>query len=163
VSHNDVAAQHLKDVASNLDLMMTSFFQMWSPYVVESPFPAVDSEYDLEDLGPQYRLSYREGPASVAMTMDKDSTVGAVMVTRPEVNSVTWPQFTKTPKGFLPVSLDNDVRIPAQGGAAHVSTVITYQEVAGLQLPKTIKNIVRSNGTFYESEVAFTGCAATKR
>jgi hypothetical protein len=163
VSHNDVAAPYLKDVVRNLDLMMTSFFQLWSPYVVESPFPAVDSEYQVEDLGSQYRLSYKEGLASVAMTLDKDSTVGAVMVTRPEVNSVTWPQFTKTPKGFLPVSLDNDVRIPSQGGAAHVRTVITYQEVAGLQLPKTIKNTVTSNGTSYESEVALTGCAATKR
>ena len=119
------------------------FFQLWSPYVVASPFPAADSDYQLEDLGSQYRLSYQEGLASVAMTLDKDATVGAVMVTRPEVNSVTWPQFTKTPKGFVPVSFDNDVRIPAQGGAAHVRTVITYQEVAGLQLPKTIKNTVR--------------------
>jgi hypothetical protein len=97
------------------------------------------------------------------MTLDKDSTVGAVMVTRPEVNSVTWPQFTKTLKGFLPVSLDNDVRIPSKGGAAHVSTFITYQEVSGLQLPKTIKNTVTSSGTSYESEVALTGCAVTKR
>lgn len=163
VSHNDVAAQNLKDVASNLDLMLTSFFQMWSPYVVESPFPAVDSEYQLEDLGSQYRLSYKEGPASVTMTMDKDAAVGVVMVTRPEVNSVMWPQFTKTPKGFLPASLDNDVRIPSQGGAAHVSTLITYQEVSGLQLPKTIKNKVTSSGTSYALEVALTGCSATKR
>ena len=95
--------------------------------------------------------------------MDKDSTVGAVMVIRPEVNSVTWPQFTKTSKGFLPVSFDNDVRIPAQGGAAHVTTFITYQEVSGLQLPKMIRNKVTSSGTSYESEVALTGCAATKR
>ncbi len=143
VSHNEVTAPHLQDVVSNLELMMTSFFQLWSPYVVASPFPAADSDYQLEDLGSQYRLSYQEGLASVAMTLDKDATVGAVMVTRPEVNSVTWPQFTKTPKGFVPVSFDNDVRIPAQGGAAHVRTVITYQEVAGLQLPKTIKNTVR--------------------
>ncbi len=97
------------------------------------------------------------------MTLDKDATVGAVMVTRPEVNSVTWPQFTKTPKGFVPVSFDNDVRIPAQGGAAHVRTVITYQEVAGLQLPKTIKNTVTASGTSYEAEVALTDCAVTKR
>ena len=47
VSYNEVAAPNLKDVASNLDLMMVSFFQMWSPYVVGSPFPAVDSEYQL--------------------------------------------------------------------------------------------------------------------
>src|SRR6266852_5448905 len=113
---------------------------------VESPFPAVDSEYQLEDLGSQYRLSYKEGPASVAMTMDKDSLVGVVMVTRPEVTSVMWPQFTKTPQGFLPTSFDNDVRIPSQGAAAHVSTLITYQEVSGLQLPKTIKNTVTSSG-----------------
>src|SRR5262249_751785 len=159
VSHTEVAAQHLTDVARNLDLMMTSFFQLWSPYVIGSLFPAVDSDYQVDDLGSQYRVSYKDGPASVAITLDKDATVGAVMVTRPEVTSVTWPQFTKTSKGFLPVRLDNDVRIPAQGGAAHVRTVITYQEVAGLQLPKTITNTVTANGTSYEAEVALTGCA----
>src|SRR6185295_19289338 len=108
--------------------------------------------------GSQYRLSYKEGLASVTMTLDKDSTVGAVMVTRPEVNSVLWPQWTKTPKGFLPASFDSDVHIPSQGGAAHVRTVITYQEVSGLQLPKTIKNTVTSSGTSYEVDVAFTDC-----
>jgi hypothetical protein len=163
VSRSDVATQYLKDIARNLDLMITSFFQLWSPYVVGSPFPAVDSDYQVEDLGSQYRVSYKDGPASVVMTLDKDATVGAVMVTRPEVNSVTWPQFTQTPKGFLPVRFDNEVRMPAQGGAAHVRTVITYQEVAGLHLPQTITNTVTANGTSYESEVALTGCAATKR
>src|SRR5262245_6430980 len=103
VSHTDVAAQHLTDVARNLDLMMTSFFQLWSPYVIGSLFPAVDSDYQVDDLGSQYRVSYKDGPASVAITLDKDATIGAVMVTRPEVHSVTWPQFTKTSKGFLPV------------------------------------------------------------
>jgi len=132
VSHTDGAGQPLQDVISNLALMLTSFFRLWSPYVVASPFPAVDSDYEVEDLGAQYRLSYKDGAARVVMTLDKDATVGAVMVTRPEANSVTWPQFTKTPKGFLPVSLDNDVRMPAQGGAVHVRTVITSQEVAGL-------------------------------
>jgi hypothetical protein len=163
VSHNAVVAPNLQDVASNIDLMITSFFQMWAPYVVESPVPAVDSDYHVEDLGSQYRLSYKEGLASVVVTLDKDDAVGAVMVTRPEVNSVLWPQFTKTPKGFLPVRFESDVRIPGQGGAAHVSTAMTYQEVSGLQLPKTIQNKVTASGTSYAVEVVLTGCAATKR
>jgi hypothetical protein len=63
----------------------------------------------------------------------------------------------------LPVRFDSDVRIPAQGGAAHVRTALTYQEVSGLQLPKTIQNHVTASGTSYAVEVALTGCTATMR
>ena len=85
------------------------------------------------------------------------------MITGPNVNSATWPQFTKTAKGFLPASIDSDLRVPAKGGATHVATSVTYQEVSGFELPKTIREDITSGGNSDDIEVELTSCTATKR
>ena len=163
VSHNDLSDANLKKIVANTEQVVTSFFQLWSPYVVGTILPAPDGDYQLEDLGSQYRLAFKDGQASAVVMLDKDLSVGAFMITRAEVNSATWPQFSKTAKGFLPVSFDSDLRLPARGGAMHVVTKITYQEVSGFQLPKTVKNKVTSGENTVEVEVDLSGCTATKR
>jgi hypothetical protein len=163
VSHNDLADANLKKIVANTEQMVTSFFQLWSPYVVGTILPAPNGDYQLEDLGSQYRLAFKDGPASAVIMLDKDLSVGAFMITRAEVNSATWPQFSKTANGFLPVSFDSDLRLPARGGAMHVVTSIAYQDVSGFQLPKTIKNKVTSGDNTVQVEVDLSGCTATKR
>jgi hypothetical protein len=163
VTRNDISDENLKVIADDTDQIVTDFFAMWSPYVVGTVLPPPGGEYELEDLGPEYRLSFKNGPASSVITLDKDLGVGARMITGPNVNSVTWPQFTKTAKGFLPASIDSDLRVPANGGATHVAASITYQEVSGLELPKTIRENITSGENYDDIEVELTGCTATKR
>ncbi len=163
VTHDDLTDRDLKKIAANTEQMVTGFFQVWSPYVVGTALPAPDGDYQLEDLGSEYRLSFKDGSASAVITLDKDLSVGAFFITRPELNSATWPQFSKTAKGFLPVSFDSDLRLPARGGAMHVVTSITYQEISGFQLPKTIKNKVTNGDNTIQVEVELGACTATKR
>jgi hypothetical protein len=163
VTRSEIADENLKVIADDTDQMVTDFFALWSPYVVGTALPATDAEYELEDLGSEYRLSFKTGPASSVITLDKELTVGARIVTGPNVNSATWPQFTKTANGFLAASIDSDLRIPAKGGATHVAASITYQEVSGLQLPKTIREDITSGDNYDDIEVDLTGCTATKR
>jgi len=163
VTRSDIADENLKVIADDTDQMVVDFFALWSPYVVGTALPATDAAYELEDLGSEYRLTFKTGPASSVITLDKDLSVGARMITGPNVNSATWPQFTKTAKGFLPASIDSDLRVPAKGQATHVATSITYQEVSGLQLPKTIREDITRGDNYDDIEVELTGCMATKR
>ena len=163
VTRNDIADENLNVIADDTDQMVADFFALWSPYVVGTALPPTYADYELEDLGSEYRLSFKDGPANSVITLDKDLSVGARMITGPNVNSVTWPQFTKTANGFLPASIDSDLRVPAKGQATHVAASITYQEVSGLQLPKTIREDITSGDNYDDIEVDLTGCAASKR
>ncbi len=163
VSHNDISDENLKTIADDTDHMITDFFQRWAPYVVGTVFPALDADYQWEDLGSQYRLSFKDGAASSVITLDKDLSVDAVMITEPGLDSATWPEFTKSAKGFVPASIDSDLRVPANGGATHIATTITYQEVSGFELPKTVRTDITSGDNYDEVVVDFTGCAASKR
>jgi len=162
VTRNDIADENLKVIADDTDQMVVDFFALWSPYVVGTALPATEAEYEIEDLGSEYRLSFKTGPASSVITLDKDLSVGARMITGPNVNSATWPQFTKTAKGFLPASIDSDLRVPAKEGATHVAASVTYQEVSGFELPKTIREDITSGENYDDIEVDLTDCAATK-
>jgi hypothetical protein len=163
LSRNDISDANLKVIGDDTDQMITEFFQRWSPFVMGSAFPPPDSEYEIEELGSEYRLSFKNGSAISVIMLDKDLSVGVRMITGPELNIATWPQFTKTAKGFLPASIDTDLRVPGQGAATHVATSITYQEVSGFQLPKTIRNEITSGENSDEIEVELTGCTANKR
>ncbi len=163
VTRNDIPDENLKVIADDTGQMVTDFFGMWSPYVVGTVFPGPNDEYQLDDLRSEYRLSFRNGPVSSVITLDKDLSIGARMVTEPELNSATWPQFTKTANGLLPTNIDSDLRIPAKGGVTHVATSITYQEVSGIELPKTIREDITSGENSDEIDVDLTGCTATKR
>jgi hypothetical protein len=163
VSHNDISDENLKTIADDTDHMITDFFQRWAPYVVGTVFPALDADYQWEDLGSQYRLSFKDGATSSVITLEKDLSVDAVMITEPGLDSATWPEFTKSAKGFVPTSIDSDLRIPANGGVTHVATTVTYQEVSGFELPKTVRTDITSGDNSDEVVVDFTGCTAVKR
>jgi hypothetical protein len=163
VSRKDISDDNLKVIAEDARQTITNFFETWSPYVIGTVFPAPDGEYQLEDLGAEYRLSFKNGPASSVITLAKDFSVDARMITSPDLDSATWPQFSKTAKGFLPASIDTDLRVPANGGPTHVATSITYQEISGFQLPKTIRNEITTGEGSDEIEVDLTSCTATKR
>ncbi|HUK31175.1 MAG TPA: hypothetical protein VLV89_08675, partial [Candidatus Acidoferrum sp.] len=58
-SDQDSAA--LNQIYSGMKQMTEGFFQTATPFILDSPFPAADSDFQLEDQGSQYLLSYKEG------------------------------------------------------------------------------------------------------
>src|SRR5205807_10672221 len=57
---NEQAAKGFEQIYGGMDQAVSGFFATWSLFMLTSPLPEANSVYQLEDLGTQYRLSYKD-------------------------------------------------------------------------------------------------------
>jgi hypothetical protein len=169
ITHNDLPGESkemmaaLHQIYGGMEQMTSGFFDTWSLFMLNPPFPAVDSEYQLDDLGGQYRLSYKEGTADVVTSMSKDFAISEMKVTTAVFASSIRPQLTKTSKGLLFSGYEADYQSSDPGETTHLSVQIDYQEVSGLQLLRKLGLSGTYGGSPFQIEVKFSGCQAKKR
>jgi len=169
LTHNSVSpdntqmADAFKQIFTGVEQMTSGFFDTWKLFVLSPPFPPVDSEYQLEARGPQYRLSYKEGDTDVVTTMSRDFAITDMKVTTPEFDSTIQPKFTKTPKGFLFSAYDATYQSKNPGHATQLKVLIDYQEVDGLQIIQKLNLSGSYGGTPFAAELAFSDCKVTKK
>jgi hypothetical protein len=160
---NGQMAEGLNKVYGGMEQMVSGFFDTWSPFMVTSPLPAVDSNYVLDEKQGQWNLSYKEGTADVATTMSRDLAISALKVTTPEFNSTIQPQFSRSPKGFVLTGYQAEYFGKSPDEATKLNVRIAYQEVDGLQLPQTLSLDGSYGGSPFQVAVTFSGCRATKQ
>ncbi len=146
-----------------MEQAVSGFFETWSPFVLTSPFPELESEYQLEDLGKEYRLSYKEGSADVVTTMTKDLVITNLKVTTSTFDSVMKPQFAKSPGGFVLSGYDANYTPTSGPGLTHLIVQIEYQEISGLQLPHKLNMDVVYDGTPSQMELVFSDYQVKRR
>jgi len=162
-AQNDEAAKGFDQIYVGMEQMVKGFFQTASPFILSPPFPEVDSEYQLEEQGTQYRLSYKEGTADVVTTMSKDFAVTALKVSTAEFDSSIQPRFIKTARGFLLAGYVADYQSKSPTEATHLNVQMAYQEISGLQLPSNLNLSGTYGGSPFAVEVTFSGYQVKKR
>lgn len=135
---NEQQRKGFDDIYSGMDQAITGFFTTWSLFMLNSPFPTADSPYTLEDLGTQYRLSYKDGASDVITMMGKNLIITDIKVNSKEFASSVRPQFARTPKGFVLTGYDADYKPTSGPGVVKLKLKIDHQTVSGLQLPISI-------------------------
>jgi hypothetical protein len=160
---NDKVAEGFNQIFTGMEQAMSGFFDTWKPFMLSTPFPAVESDYRLEESENQYHLSYKEGTADVVTTMGKDFAISETKVTTPEFASSISPQFTRTAEGFLLTGYQATYRGKSDADRTVLQVGIVYQQVNGLQLPQKL-NLAGSYGDSpFQIEVTFSGCQAKRR
>jgi hypothetical protein len=168
VTHNELTAENeqvasgLKQVYSGMEQMATGFFQTWSAYMMSPALPQPTSEFQLESVGSDYRITYKEGAADVTTTMGQDYAISAMRVKTAEFDSTIKPQFKKSPKGLLLTSYQAIYRGATAAEATDLDVTIDYQEINGLQFPQEIVLAGSYGSTPFKAKVNFTSCQATK-
>jgi hypothetical protein len=160
---NEQVATGFNQIYSGMDQALSGFFQSWSPFVLTTPFPAVEGEYQLEDLGGEYKLSYKDGNADVVTRMNKDLLITAVTVNSPEFLSSVKPEFARTPKGFVLTGYSADYQPVSGKGVVQLNVQLEYNEVNGLQLPSRLKLDSVYDGAPTQMELAFAGYKVTTK
>src|SRR5258708_12212981 len=84
-----------------MEQAMSGFFNTWKPFMFTSPFPEVDSLYQLADTGTEYVLTYKEDTTDVTTTMSKQLVIREMKIISPTFKTVLKPQFTESPQGLL--------------------------------------------------------------
>jgi hypothetical protein len=106
--------------------------------MLNSPFPPADGVYQLEDLGTQYRLSYKDGASDVVTMLGKNLIITDIKVNSAEFASSVRPQFVHTAKGFVLTGYDADYKPTSGKGVVKLALKINHQPVSGLQLPVSL-------------------------
>jgi hypothetical protein len=170
VTHNDLAGQDqqmmnaLQQIYTGMTQLTTGFFDTWSLFMLNHPFPDAGSDYKLESIpGDSYRVSYKEGDADVATTMDHDFAISELKVTTTEFTSSIYPQFTKTPKGYVLSGYGSHYQTKNAAETTKLKVQVDYQDVEGL----TLMQKLNVSGTYgindFGIEVAFSACQLTKK
>lgn len=169
LTHNELTGQNqqmmdaLKQIYSGMEQMTSGFFDTWSLFMLNTPFPEVNSDYGLQTVGPQYRLTYRDGLADVVTTMGRDFAMSDLKVTTTEFDSDIQPQFTKLSKGFLFSAYDATYQSKSPGEATQLKVRIGYQEVEGLELLQKLDLSGSYGGNPFAVQLSFSDCKVTKK
>lgn len=152
---NDQVAAGFNQIYSGMDQALSGFFATWNLFMLNSPFPAVESEYQLQDAGGEFLITYKEDGASVSTTMAKDLRITAIKVVSSEFSSVIRPRFGNTDKGFVLKGYAGDY-VPVKGpGKVTLDAEVEYQEVNGLQVPRKLHLVSSLDGAPNLMELSF--------
>jgi len=143
-------------IYEGMDEMVSGFFATWRLFILESPFPAPESDYQLKDLGNQYVLTYKEGSAAVSTTLTKEFAISELKVSTPAFNSLIKPQFLKTPKGYLVTGYEATYDPTTGPGKVKLNLQMDYQEVRGLNLPRKVHMSGLYDANPVEAELLFS-------
>jgi hypothetical protein len=145
-----------EDIYSGMDQAINGFFTTWELFMLNSPLPTADSVYKLEDLGTQYRLSYKDGAADVVTMMGKNLIITDIKVNSPDFNSSVRPQFAHTPNGFVLTGYDADYKPTSGAGVVKLALKIDHQPISTLQLPAKVVLDSVMDGAPTHMELAFS-------
>jgi hypothetical protein len=160
---NPEMAKGFNQIFEGMEQALKGFFDTWSPFMLTSMFPDEDSEFQLDDLGDKYRLSYKEGDADVVLTMSKNFVLSEAKVTSPKFTSLLWPEFNATSKGFVLSGYTADYRSTSGDETVKLKTRIGSRDVNALQLPGKLTLDANYNGSPYLMELAFTDFHVEKK
>jgi hypothetical protein len=127
------------------------------------PFPRATSDYQLESAGSQYKLSYREGEASVITMMGTDFAISKVIVSTSQFDSSIEPKFAATPKGLILTAYEADYQSQKPEEATKLSVRVAYRQVSGLQILQRLNLYGTLDNSPFAIELTFSNCQVTKR
>jgi hypothetical protein len=160
---DQASIENMNQTISGVEQVLSGFSQTVAPFLFTSPFPEVESAYELEEQGDQYRLSYKEGQFDVLTIMKKDFAIVEFKVSGPEFNASVKPQFKSTPKGFLVTGYQATYQASSGTESYQLSVQIDYQEVEGFQVPAKLGVDATVNAATHKMELQFTGYQIKKQ
>ena len=165
---NEQVAERVRESITGVEQVLTGFLQTWSVFAVTPPFPAVDSDYQVEDLQDKLRLSYREGSTAVVTLMTRDFAIDEQDVKLPEMDFSIRPRFSQSKKGFVVRGWEANTK-PTVGAAQQMSVEIENRSFESFDLPSKINIAIKSPITVHISltlsdyEVKRLGTAAVTK
>lgn len=170
VTHNELSGMTdemnaaLKQIYGGMEQMTTGFYDTWKLFVMDPPFPAVDSDYQIDPSGSGYRLSYTENQATKVVTsMDADFSISSMKVTNSAFDSTIQPRFIATPHGLLMTAYDASYNSQKPEEATILKVFIDYQDVQGVKLVKNLNLTGSYGGTPFAVNLALSDCQATRK
>lgn len=153
---NEQVRAGFNQIYSGIEQAVSGFFATWSLFMLTPPLPEVNSDYQLDDLGTTYRLTYKDGASDVVTILARDMSISEVKVTTAQFSSTVRPRMSKTAKGFVLAGYDADYTPTSGPGVVHLDVKIAHAPVQGLQLPVSLIADTTLDGAPTHIELAFS-------
>jgi hypothetical protein len=169
LSHNELTGQSdammkaLSQIYGGMEQMTSGFFDTWKLFMLNAPFPTVDSDYQVEDLGKRYRLTYKESGADVTTSMGHDYSITNLQVTTKDYDSAIQPTFSNSGSGYVLTGYDATYTSQNAAEKTVLTVNLEYQQVQGLQVPKTLNLSGTYGGTPFAVKLTFSNYQVTKK
>jgi hypothetical protein len=151
-----VQEENVKQIYAGMDQTLTGFFATWNLFMLTSPFPDVDSEYQLQDWGGQYLLIYKDRNTDVSTTLTKELVITEIRISSSSFKASIKPQLTKKPQGYVLVGYQGSYDPTTGPGKTRLGIQVDYQEVNGLQLPLKLNLDAIYDGSPAQMELQFS-------
>lgn len=161
---NEASTAGLNQVYGGMEQILTGFFQTWTPFMLQTPFPPAGSAFKLEDTGTQYRVGWDEaGDIRVELLMERTFAITDMKVTSPAFDSTIRPVFEKQSGGFVLLSYEAEYRTKAGAPPMRLKVLIKNQPIQGLPLPAALDLSVWTGGSKQQILMAFSEMALEKK
>lgn len=168
-NHNKLPGQStqmneaMQQIFDGMEQTMSGFFDTWKLFVLDSPFPDPDGDFQLQDMGALYRITYRDGDADVTTTMTKDFAITDLNVASREFVSSIRPHFTKLPDGWLLNAYEASYRSAKPEEATELKVAVRYGAVNGLQMIEKLNLSGTYGASAFDIELGFADCDVTRQ
>ena len=142
-------------IFKEMDEAVSRFVATWSIFMLTSPFPGIENDYEAKEVAGQHQFSHQEGATNVLTITDKDFMIIEIKVSGAGFNASLKPVLEQTTRGFIlrgyAASYEN-----SSGRSTQVKVRVDYQEISGLQLPRKVDVDVIYGGSPAQVEWLFT-------
>jgi hypothetical protein len=153
---NQKTADGLARIVKGMDEAVSQFFVTWSLFMLTSPFPVADSEYEVKETAGEYRFLHKEGASDVETITNKDFMVLEIHVTARDFSASLKPALERTKQGFILKGFAASYVAQSGQRTTSVNTRVEYEELNGLQLLHKVKVDTVYDGAPGQMEWLFT-------
>lgn len=153
---NPKTAEGLSRIVRQMDSALKQFFGTWSLFMLTSPFPGIESEYEVSRTAGQFRFSRKEGESEVVTITDQNFMVTEMTVSAPTYNAWLKPAFEKTENGLVLISFEANSVIQTGPRITSLKTRLVYSDRNGLRLLQKVSVDTVQNGIPAQMEWQFT-------
>jgi hypothetical protein len=159
---NQDIAERAASIADGIEKIITDFYQVWSLFLVNSPFSDPGTEFKLKDSDGKYRLFYKKGPNDVSLSMSHDFTIEEMKVSSDQFDATTHPLFVRVGNGLVLKGYQTILNT-LSGTAARTDVVIVNDVYEGVTLPHTTIVTVRTANSSIVTTLTFSNYQLQKR
>jgi hypothetical protein len=147
---------YVKQIHYNVNRLVTSFFNTWATFVVNSPFPGTDGDVKFQTSGNAYRLFYSTQPGENTLALTNDLLITEWIIVNPRGKRTVKPRFDKTSAGLLLNGYQLTFEPSSEGIRSTTDLQIDYQEFGGMLLPRKIRIKGMHGAEPIEAELEFS-------
>ena len=135
---NQRSADRFESIFKDMDEAVSRFVTIWSTFMLTSPFPEIEGDFEVIEVAGQYHFSHKDGATDVVTITDKDFMIIEIKVSGAGLAASLKPVLEKTTQGFILKGYAASYETPSGARNTQLKVRIGYQEIRRLRLPREV-------------------------